>query len=84
MSGEQIQNRIVPWYAAKVRDLRPGNVIGCICGKCGHAAEITVEAIQAKLQPYVNVNELGQHLRCQRCKKRGGMDFNARAALGYV
>ena len=85
MTEEQNRNipKLVPWYAAKVEHLRPGTSVGVICN-CGHAANIMSEAIQDSVAGYVNVKELGRHLRCERCEKKGDVTVNARSALGYT
>ena len=81
---EQNANRLVPMYAARVADLRAGEFVGVICDGCGHASDVSVEAVQSRVAGSTFVNRLGTKLRCDRCGERGQVIVNARRALGYA
>jgi len=84
MSGEQSPNKIVPLYAARVENLRPGTFVGVICDACGHSAHVASETIQDRLPGSEPIKYLDKKLRCDSCGERGNVIIDARRALGYV
>jgi hypothetical protein len=63
---------MVPLYAARVRDLGPGDVVVFRCGACGHTAEIPPSVLPGLgLQPREKVLDLERRLRCRLCLARG-------------
>ncbi len=63
---------MVPLYAARVRDLGPGDVVVFRCGACGHTAEIPPSVLpELGLQLREKVLDLERRLRCRLCLARG-------------
>jgi len=81
---EQNTNKVVPLYAARVEDLRPGSFVGVICDACGHSSHVASETIQNKLPGSEPIQYLGIKLRCEACGERGRVILDVRRALGYV
>jgi len=81
---EQTGNKLVPRYAARVENLRPGTWVVVICSACGHAADIASATIQARLPGYLPVDALEKKLRCDRCGTIGKVVVDSRRALGYA
>jgi hypothetical protein len=73
MMPEQNPNkpRMVPLYAARVEDLREGQFVGVICENCGHAADVAVQAIQARMSGRSFVSHIDRRLKCDKCGKSG-------------
>ena len=57
--------------------LAQGLGIFCWCNRCGHNAEVPVQALIARLGPTLPVPALARHMRCAGC---GGRDISARPA----
>jgi hypothetical protein len=63
---------MVPLYAARVEDLKPGDVVVIKCGACGHTAEFPPSVLPGLgLQPREKVLDLERRLRCRLCNARG-------------
>jgi hypothetical protein len=73
---------MVPLYAARVADLRPGQYVAVRCRSCGHVAELPANLLRAQLPKDAFVKRLGPEFRCQQCHQLGA-DVDARRALGH-
>jgi hypothetical protein len=73
---------LVPLFAARVRDLRPGYFVLVTCKGCGHAAELAVNQLRERLAAGAFVKHLGSQFRCRRCGGKGAA-VDARRALGH-
>jgi hypothetical protein len=64
---------MVPLYAARVKDLGPGDVAVFKCGACGHTAELPPSALMRGLglKPTAKILDLERRLRCRLCLARG-------------
>jgi hypothetical protein len=73
--SEQSKNKaggMVPLYAARVQDLKLGDVVVVECGACRHTAEIPPSVLPGLgLQPKAKVLDLERRLRCWLCDARG-------------
>ena len=63
---------MVPLYAARVCDLKPGDFVVVECGACGHDGLIHPSALPSLgLGPDERVVDLAPRLRCRGCDARG-------------
>ena len=63
---------MVPLYAARVSDLKPGDFVVVECGDCGHDGLIHPSAIPSLgLGPDERVVDLATRLRCRECDAKG-------------
>ena len=63
---------MLPLYAARIEDLRPGDFVKVDCAACHHVALLTLEALQrAGLSPAAKVLDLQGRLRCRGCGRKG-------------
>jgi hypothetical protein len=62
---------MVPLYAARVSDLKPGDFVRVECS-CGHDGLIHPAALTSLgLAPEDRITHLAPRLRCQQCDQRG-------------
>ncbi len=66
--------QMVPLYAARVGDLKPGDFVQVECGVCGHDGLIHPAALPLLgLRPDERITDLAPRLRCRECDvKRPG------------
>jgi hypothetical protein len=74
--SEQSKNKtngMVPLYAARIEDLKPGDGVLIECGACGHETTIPHNGLVhgLRLQPAEKVLDLAPRLRCRECDIRG-------------
>ena len=64
---------VVPLYAARVGDLKPGDVDHVECGACGHDEMIPALALTQglRLGPDERITDLAPRLRCRECDVKG-------------
>jgi hypothetical protein len=64
---------MVPLYAARVGDLKPGDFLIVECGACGHSLPISAATLShgLRLGPDERVLDLAPRLRCRECDQRG-------------
>jgi hypothetical protein len=63
---------MLPLYAARIEDLRPGDFVKVDCAACHHVALLTPEALRkAGLGPTAKVLDLKGRLRCRGCGRKG-------------
>jgi hypothetical protein len=63
---------MLPLYAARIEDLRPGDFVKVDCAACHHVALLTPEALRkAGLSPTAKVLDLKGRLRCRGCGRKG-------------
>jgi hypothetical protein len=63
---------VVPLYAARVSDLKPGDFVRVECGACGHDGLIHPSALASLgLGPDDRVVDLEPRLRCRGCDAKG-------------
>jgi hypothetical protein len=63
---------MVPLYAARVEDLRPGDFVKIDCAACSHTALLTPAFLaRLGLEPRFRVLDLKDRVRCRRCDVRG-------------
>jgi hypothetical protein len=63
---------MVPMYAARVSDLKPGDFVVAECGACGHDGLIHPTALPVLgLSPDARIADLAPRLRCRECDTRG-------------
>ena len=74
--------RMVPLYAARIADLRPGSEVLLTCRACGHAAALPAILLRQRLGNDLLVKHLGRQFRCTRCGGKGAA-LDARRALGH-
>ena len=74
--------RMIPLYAARVADLRHGDLVSITCRACGHVTEIAASVLRARLPRHAFVKHLGPQFRCKQCGHKGA-DVDARRALGH-
>jgi hypothetical protein len=62
---------VVPFYAARVSDLGPGDFVQVQCA-CGHTERLTAAMlITAGVRLEERVQGLGSRMRCRECDKKG-------------
>jgi hypothetical protein len=62
---------VVPFYAARVSDLGPGDFVHVECA-CGHTERLTAAMlITAGVAPDEKVQGLGNRMRCLECDEKG-------------
>jgi hypothetical protein len=67
---------MLPLYAARIEDLRPGDFVKVDCADCHHVALLTPEALlRAGLTPAAKVLGLKGRPRCRGCGRKGGRWF---------
>ena len=67
---------MVPFYAARVADLGPGDLMRIECG-CGHVTLLTAQMLAtAGIAPERKVADLPTRLRCRECDARGRADVS--------
>jgi hypothetical protein len=74
---------MVPLYAARVEDLKTGDIVVIKCGACGHTAEIPPSVLPGLgLQPREKVLDLERRLRCRLCyaKDQAAVSIKLKAA----
>lgn len=64
---------MVPLYAARIEDLKPGDVVLVECGACGHTMAIPYSGLVhgLRLAPIERVLDLAPRLRCRECDAKG-------------
>jgi hypothetical protein len=63
---------MLPLYAARIEDLRPGDFVKVDCAACHHVALLTPEALlRAGLRPAAKVLDLKGRFRCRGCGRKG-------------
>jgi hypothetical protein len=63
---------MVPLYAARVFDLKPGDFVVVDCGGCGHDGLIHPSALPSLgLGPDERVIDLALRMRCRECDAKG-------------
>jgi hypothetical protein len=63
---------MVPLYAARVCDLKPGDFVVVDCGGCGHDGLIHPSALPSLgLGPDERVIDLALRMRCRECDAKG-------------
>lgn len=72
---------MVPFYAARVSYLGPGDLVQVDC-ICGHTERLTTAMlITAGVDPDYKVQDLGSRMRCRECDKKGRAVISIRWAL---
>jgi hypothetical protein len=62
---------MVPFYAARVSDLGPGDFVHAECA-CGHIERLTVAMLTtAGVTPDAKVQDLPNRMRCRECDEKG-------------
>jgi hypothetical protein len=63
---------VVPLYAARVSDLKPGDFVQVEC-VCGHDEMIPAAALTQglRLRPDDRILDLASRLRCRECDEKG-------------
>ena len=62
---------VVPFYAARVSDLGPGDFVQVECA-CGHIERLTAAMLTAAgVAPNGKVQDLGTRMRCRECDEKG-------------
>ncbi len=62
---------MVPLYAARLEDLKPGDLVQLECA-CGHAMVLTPAMLAtAGAKPSEKIVDLESRLRCRECDARG-------------
>jgi hypothetical protein len=62
---------VVPFYAARVSDLGPGDFVNVEC-TCGHTERLTAAMLMtAGVGPDCIVPDLGRRMRCRECDEKG-------------
>ena len=72
--------RMVPFYLARVLDLRIEESVSAACEACGHISVLPVSKIWERAKPNEFVKHIGLKLRCTVCGRLGA-DIDARRAL---
>jgi hypothetical protein len=63
---------MVPLYAARMGDLKPGDLVLVECGACGHDGLIHPSALPSLgLGPDERIVDLAPRLRCRECDAKG-------------
>jgi len=64
---------MVPLYAARIEDLKPGDFVMVECGACGHTVALPHNGLVhgLRLQPTDKVLDLAPRLRCRECDAKG-------------
>ena len=64
---------MVPLYAARARDLGPGDFVKVECIACGHEVLIPSSALLhgLRLAPHAPILDIEPRLRCRECDARG-------------
>jgi hypothetical protein len=64
---------MVPLYAARMRDLGPGDFVKVECMACGHDELIPASALLQGMRPppFTPVVDLQPRLRCRECDAKG-------------
>lgn len=63
---------MVPLYAARVSDLKPGDFVVVECGACGHDGLIHPSALPSLgFVPDERLVDLAPRLRCRTCDVKG-------------
>jgi hypothetical protein len=75
-------SRMVPLYVVRVADLRVGRMVGVVCQKCGHVAEVRALTLRERLPRDEFVKHIGIRFHCQRCGHKSA-EIDVRGALGY-
>jgi hypothetical protein len=72
---EQTENtsaKMVPLYAARIEDLRPGDFVKVDCAACSHTALLASAFLsRLGLSPRHKVLDLKDKVRCRDCGARG-------------
>jgi len=62
---------VVPFYAARVSDLGPGDLVQVEC-VCGHIERLTAAMLTtAGVGPDEKVQDLANRMRCRECDEKG-------------
>jgi hypothetical protein len=71
---------MVPFYAARVSDLGPGDFLRLDCA-CGHIERLTAAMLTtAGVAPDSKVQDLGYRMRCRECDEKGRAAISLRWA----
>ena len=71
---------MVPFYAARVSDLGPGDVVQVEC-RCGHTERLTAAMLTtAGVEQHYKVQDLGNRMRCRECDAKGRAAISIRWA----
>jgi hypothetical protein len=63
---------MVPLCAARIEDVRPGDLVKIDCSACSHTALLTREFLDRHgLEPHRKVLDLKDQVRCHRCGMKG-------------
>jgi hypothetical protein len=63
---------VLPLYAARIEDLRPGDFVKVDCAACHHVALLTPNAlVRVGLTPAAKVLDLKGRFRCRGCGAKG-------------
>jgi len=63
---------MLPLYAARIEDLKRGDLVKVDCGACHHVALLTPETLlRLGLTPGTKVLDLRMRLRCRGCERKG-------------
>jgi hypothetical protein len=72
---------VVPFYAARVSDLGPGDLVQVEC-LCGHTERLTGAMLTtAGVEPDEKVQGLESRMRCRECDERGRAVISIRWAI---
>jgi hypothetical protein len=70
--NENIGAKMVPLYAARIEDLRPGDFVKVDCSACSHTALLSpIFLSRLGLSPRSKVLDLKDRVRCRACGARG-------------
>jgi hypothetical protein len=62
---------MLPFYAARIEDLGPGDFVKVDCAACHHVALLAPEfLLRLGLSPQTKVLDLKERVRCRGCGKR--------------
>jgi hypothetical protein len=75
---------MVPMFAARVADLKPGSAVRVTCRNpdCGLEAELETDTLRRRLKLTEYVKRVLPRFRCTRCGRKN-VDLDARHALGH-
>jgi len=72
---------VVPFYAARVSDLGPGDYVQVECA-CGHTERLTAAMLTtAGLGPDEKVQGLERRMRCRECDEKGRAVISIRRTI---
>ena len=71
--SKNVAGGMVPLYAARIEDLKPGDFVVAECSACGHTIAIPHTGLVhgLRLLPTDRVLDLTPRLRCRECDARG-------------